>query len=62
MSEDFRTPAERQRAERNESIHADYVSIMKENPGIKPMRVHRLLAGKYNMSMTQIRTIVLNHA
>ena len=62
MSEDLRTPAERQRAERNESIHADYVSIMKENPGIKPMRAYRVLAGKYSLSLTQIRTIVLDHA
>lgn len=62
MSEDLRTPAERQRAERNESINADYVSFMKDNPGIKPMRIYRVLAGKYSMSMTQIRTIVLNHA
>lgn len=62
MSEDFMTPSERQRAERNESINADYVSIMKDNPGIKPMRIYRVLAGKYSLSMTQIRSIVLNHA
>lgn len=62
MSEDLRTPAERQRAERNESIHADYVSIMKENPGIKPARAYRVLAGKYDLSMTQVRAIVLGHA
>lgn len=62
MSEDLRTPAERQRAERNESINADYVNIMKANPGIKPMRAYRVLAGKYDLSLTQIRTIVLDHA
>lgn len=62
MSEDLRTPAERQRAERNESIHADYVSIMKENPGIKPARAYRALSIKYDLSMTQVRFIVLGHA
>lgn len=62
MSEDLRTPAERQRAERNESINADYVSIMKDNPGIKPMRAYRALAAKYSLSLTQIRTIILDHA
>ena len=62
MSEDLRTPAERERAQRNESIHADYVSIMIKNPGIKPMRAYRVLAGKYSLSLTQIRTIVLDHA
>lgn len=62
MSEDLRTPAERQRAERNESIKADYVSIMKDNPGIKPARAYRVLTGKYDLSMAQIRYIVLGHA
>lgn len=62
MSEDLRTPAERQRAERNENIRADYVSIMKDNPGIKPARAYRVLTGKYDLSMTQIRFIVLGHA
>ena len=62
MSEDLRTPAERQRAERNESINADYMEYMRKNPGIKPMRIYRVLAGKYSLSLTQIRSIVLGHA
>ena len=62
MSDELLTPAERARVERNESINADYVEIMRQHPGIKPMRIYRVLSGKYSLSMTQIRSIILGHA
>ena len=58
MNSELKTPAEREREQRNQEIRNSYHLMVMEFPEVKNWRIYRSLAEKFGLSVMQIRNIV----
>ena len=59
MNSELKTPAEREREERNENIRRDYRQMSTAFPEVTNWRIYRSLASKWGLSVMMIRNIIL---